>query len=90
MAEEVGLSGIIVDPVRCISLPPQCKANTEAWKQKYVGLICSWTLKVCQEVDINETEFQLVWAGKENKRGLRGQGPVEEVAKGPRTEGLER
>lgn len=68
----------------------QCKANTKAWRKKYIGLICSWILKVCEEVDINETEFQLVWAGRENRRGPRGQGPVEEVAKGPGTEGLER
>lgn len=68
---------------------PQFKANNEVWRKKYVELICSWILKVCQEVDINETKFQLVWAGRENKRGLRDLRPGE-VAKGPRIEGLER
>lgn len=57
-----------MDPVKCISWPYTTK-QSEACRRKAIGLVYSWVLKMGQEVI--KRGLQLVWAGRENKRGLR-------------------
>lgn len=49
MAEETGLSGVIVDLSQMYQFGPRGKASSEGWRRK-LGYSVVGALKVCQEV----------------------------------------
>lgn len=72
MAEETVVR-LTVDPVRCISLAPQGKASSEAWRRKLgYSVVGAW--KVCQEVIDQRGNFS--WFGQEERRSGGGGGRV--------------